>query len=177
MLRYLKSLENKDLSLNTSMISLGSCTMKLNATSEMIPVTWPEFANMHPFAPPEQCTGYHELIETLNADLAEITGFAAVSAQPNSGAQGEYAGLLCIKYVELLLTYSIVVLLQHLVVMTADCIDISVTVSVVVAMVVLSCSASLVTLLYGYRKIQLSRHDCGELTDMFYILFLILPLS
>jgi glycine dehydrogenase len=97
MLRYLKSLENKDLSLNTSMISLGSCTMKLNATSEMIPVTWPEFANMHPFAPQEQCTGYHELIETLNADLAEITGFAAVSAQPNSGAQGEYAGLLCIK--------------------------------------------------------------------------------
>jgi glycine dehydrogenase len=97
MLRYLKSLENKDLSLNTSMISLGSCTMKLNSTSEMIPVTWPEFANIHPFAPPEQWTGYKELIDTLNADLAEITGFAAVSTQPNSGAQGEYAGLLCIR--------------------------------------------------------------------------------
>jgi glycine dehydrogenase len=97
MLRYLKSLENKDLSLNTSMISLGSCTMKLNATSEMIPVTWPEFANMHPFAPADQCKGYHELIESLNRDLAEITGFAAVSAQPNSGAQGEYAGLMCIR--------------------------------------------------------------------------------
>ncbi|CAM9309278.1 unnamed protein product [Chrysoparadoxa australica] len=97
MLRYLKSLENKDLSLNTSMISLGSCTMKLNATSEMIPITWPEFANMHPFAPADQCTGYKEMIDTLNADLAEITGFAAVSAQPNSGAQGEYAGLLCIR--------------------------------------------------------------------------------
>ncbi|KAG5190576.1 glycine dehydrogenase [Tribonema minus] len=97
MLRYLKSLENKDLSLNTSMISLGSCTMKLNATSEMIPVTWPEFANMHPFAPREQWAGYMELIDTLNKDLAEITGFSAVSAQPNSGAQGEYAGLLCIR--------------------------------------------------------------------------------
>ncbi|CAM9253041.1 unnamed protein product [Choristocarpus tenellus] len=97
MLRYLKSLENKDLSLNTSMISLGSCTMKLNAVSEMIPVTWNEFANMHPFAPANQCEGYKELIETLHADLAEITGFAAVSGQPNSGAQGEYAGLLCIR--------------------------------------------------------------------------------
>ncbi|KAG5188674.1 glycine dehydrogenase [Tribonema minus] len=97
MLRYLKSLENKDLSLNTSMISLGSCTMKLNATSEMIPITWPEFANIHPFAPPSQWPGYMELIDTLNRDLAEITGFAAVSAQPNSGAQGEYAGLLCIR--------------------------------------------------------------------------------
>jgi len=97
MLRYLKSLENKDLSLNTSMISLGSCTMKLNSTSEMIPVTWPEFANIHPFAPSNQWTGYKELIEMLNADLAEITGFAAVSTQPNSGAQGEYAGLLCIR--------------------------------------------------------------------------------
>ena len=97
MLRYLKSLENKDLSLNQSMISLGSCTMKLNATSEMIPVTWPEFCNIHPFAPHDQVQGYHEMIEELNRDLSEITGFAAVSAQPNSGATGEYAGLLAIK--------------------------------------------------------------------------------
>merc|ERR1712087_571194 len=97
MLRYLKALENRDLSLNHSMISLGSCTMKLNATSEMIPVTWPEFSNIHPFAPKDQTVGYQELIEDLNKDLAEITGFAAVSAQPNSGATGEYAGLLTIK--------------------------------------------------------------------------------
>jgi glycine dehydrogenase len=97
MLRYLKSLENKDLALNHSMISLGSCTMKLNATSEMIPVTWPEFCDIHPFAPHDQVTGYHEMIEDLNKDLAEITGFAAVSSQPNSGATGEYAGLLAIK--------------------------------------------------------------------------------
>eukprot|EP00526_Cylindrotheca_closterium_P003005 CAMPEP_0113630730 /NCGR_PEP_ID=MMETSP0017_2-20120614/15969_1 /TAXON_ID=2856 /ORGANISM="Cylindrotheca closterium" /LENGTH=1000 /DNA_ID=CAMNT_0000541211 /DNA_START=91 /DNA_END=3093 /DNA_ORIENTATION=- /assembly_acc=CAM_ASM_000147 len=97
MLRYLKSLENKDLALNHSMISLGSCTMKLNATSEMIPVTWPEFCNIHPFAPHDQVKGYHEMIEDLNKDLCEITGFAAVSAQPNSGATGEYAGLLAIK--------------------------------------------------------------------------------
>ena len=96
MLRYLKTLENRDLALNHSMISLGSCTMKLNATSEMIPVTWSEFCNIHPFAPHDQVIGYHELIEDLNKDLAEITGFAAVSAQPNSGATGEYAGLLCI---------------------------------------------------------------------------------
>ena len=97
MLRYMKSLENKDLSLNYSMISLGSCTMKLNASVEMFPITWPETANMHPFAPEDQTTGYKEMIASLNKDLAEITGFAAVSAQPNSGAQGEYAGLLCIK--------------------------------------------------------------------------------
>lgn len=97
MMRYLKKLENKDLALNTSMISLGSCTMKLNAVSEMIPVTWPEFANIHPFAPTDQVQGYHELIEDLNKDLAEITGFAAVSAQPNSGATGEFAGLMTIK--------------------------------------------------------------------------------
>ena len=101
MLRYLKALENRDLALNHSMISLGSCTMKLNATSEMIPVTWPSFCNIHPFAPHDQVVGYHELIEDLNKDLAEITGFAAVSAQPNSGATGEYAGLLTImKYLE-----------------------------------------------------------------------------
>eukprot|EP00934_Nitzschia_sp_Nitz4_P000180 Nitzschia sp. Nitz4//scaffold4_size323378//221111//224343//NITZ4_000686-RA/size323378-snap-gene-0.466-mRNA-1//-1//CDS//3329553477//180//frame0 len=97
MLRYLKSLENKDLSLNYSMISLGSCTMKLNATCEMIPVTWPEFCDIHPFAPHDQVVGYHEMISDLNKDLSEITGFAAVSAQPNSGATGEYAGLLVIK--------------------------------------------------------------------------------
>jgi glycine dehydrogenase len=97
MLRYLKALENRDLALNHSMISLGSCTMKLNATSEMIPVTWPEICDIHPFAPAHQVTGYHEMIKDLNKDLAEITGFAAVSAQPNSGATGEYAGLLAIK--------------------------------------------------------------------------------
>mmetsp|Transcript_15747 Transcript_15747/g.15886 ORF Transcript_15747/g.15886 Transcript_15747/m.15886 type:complete len:985 (+) Transcript_15747:82-3036(+) len=97
MLRYLKYLENKDLSLNTSMISLGSCTMKLNASVEMVPVTWPETCDMHPFAPVDQTEGYIEMIESLNKDLAEITGFAAVSTQPNSGAQGEYAGLLCIR--------------------------------------------------------------------------------
>ena len=101
MLRYLKALENRDLALNHSMISLGSCTMKLNATSEMIPVTWPELCDIHPFSPVDQVQGYHELIKDLNEDLAEITGFAAVSAQPNSGATGEYAGLLTImKYLE-----------------------------------------------------------------------------
>jgi len=101
MLRYLKTLENKDLALNHSMIALGSCTMKLNATSEMIPVTWPEICNMHPFAPHDQVQGYHELIKDLNEDLCQITGFAAVSAQPNSGATGEYAGLLTImRYLE-----------------------------------------------------------------------------
>jgi glycine dehydrogenase len=87
MLRYIKHLENKDLSLNFSMISLGSCTMKLNASVEMFPVTWPETGNIHPFAPADQTVGYREMIESLNADLAKITGFAAVSAQPNSGAQ------------------------------------------------------------------------------------------
>lgn len=97
MLRYMKYLENKDLALNTSMISLGSCTMKLNATSEMIPVTWAETSNIHPFAPVDQVQGYLEMINSLNLDLAKITGFAAVSTQPNSGAQGEYAGLLCIR--------------------------------------------------------------------------------
>ena len=97
MLRYLRSLEVKDISLNFSMMPLGSCTMKLNATSEMVPVTWPEVGNMHPFVPLHQAEGYLELLEDLNSDLAEITGFAAVSSQPNSGAQGEYAGLLAIK--------------------------------------------------------------------------------
>ncbi|MDR2837124.1 MAG: aminomethyl-transferring glycine dehydrogenase, partial [Azonexus sp.] len=96
MLRYLKSLQNKDLALDHSMISLGSCTMKLNATSEMIPVTWPEFGGLHPFAPPEQATGYREMIESLSDWLKIITGFDAICIQPNSGAQGEYAGLVTI---------------------------------------------------------------------------------
>ena len=97
MLRYLKRLENKDLSLVHSMISLGSCTMKLNATTKMVPITWPEFGNMHPFAPMEQAEGYSLLISELHDWLVEITGFHAVSFQPNSGAQGEYAGLMVIK--------------------------------------------------------------------------------
>ncbi|PYE53656.1 aminomethyl-transferring glycine dehydrogenase [Deinococcus yavapaiensis] len=97
MLRYLKSLENKDYSLVHGMIPLGSCTMKLNATSEMLPVTWPEFANIHPFAPSDQTTGYAEMIGRLESWLADITGYDAVSMQPNSGAQGEYAGLLVIR--------------------------------------------------------------------------------
>ncbi len=97
LLRYMKRLENKDLSLVHSMISLGSCTMKLNATTELIPVTWSEFANIHPFAPSDQTEGYRELIGELHDWLVEITGFDAISFQPNSGAQGEYAGLLTIK--------------------------------------------------------------------------------
>jgi glycine dehydrogenase len=97
MLRYIFKLQNRDLSLAHSMIPLGSCTMKLNATSEMIPVTWPEFGRMHPFAPADQCKGYHQMFERLEQWLAEITGFAGVSLQPNSGAQGEYAGLLVIR--------------------------------------------------------------------------------
>ncbi|MGS0739809.1 aminomethyl-transferring glycine dehydrogenase [Pseudomonas sp. GG8] len=96
MLRYLKQLENKDLALDQSMIPLGSCTMKLNATSEMIPITWPEFANLHPFVPREQALGYTSMIDELEAWLCAITGFDAVCMQPNSGAQGEYAGLLAI---------------------------------------------------------------------------------
>ncbi len=97
MLRYIKRLENKDLSLVHSMISLGSCTMKLNATAEMIPVTWPEFGQMHPFAPVDQTQGYVELFENLTHWLNEITGFAATSLQPNSGAQGEFSGLMVIR--------------------------------------------------------------------------------
>ncbi len=96
-LRYINRLQAKDLSLTTSMIPLGSCTMKLNATSEMIPVTWPEFGRIHPFAPADQWGGYRAMFEQLESWLAEITGFAAVSLQPNSGAQGEYAGLLAIR--------------------------------------------------------------------------------
>ncbi len=97
MLRYLKYLENKDISLVHSMISLGSCTMKLNATTEMIPVTWAEFGNLHPFAPKNQALGYQELFANLEKWLSEITGFAGISLQPNSGAQGEYAGLMVIR--------------------------------------------------------------------------------
>lgn len=97
MLRYMKRLENKDLSLVHSMISLGSCTMKLNATAEMIPLTWPEFGQIHPFVPIEQAKGYHQLFDELDAWLSEITGFHKVSMQPNSGAQGEYAGLMTIR--------------------------------------------------------------------------------
>ena len=96
MLRYLKSLQNKDLALDHSMISLGSCTMKLNATSEMIPVTWPEFGGMHPFAPRDQAIGYLEMIASLTEWLKTVTGFDAICMQPNSGAQGEYAGLVAI---------------------------------------------------------------------------------
>jgi glycine dehydrogenase len=97
MMRYIKRLENKDLSLVHSMISLGSCTMKLNAASELIPLTWPEFASIHPFVPSEQAKGYLELISTLDKDLSNITGFSKMSFQPNSGAQGEYAGLMVIR--------------------------------------------------------------------------------
>jgi glycine dehydrogenase len=97
MLRYMRKLESRDLSLTTSMIPLGSCTMKLNATAEMFPITWPEFARLHPFAPVEQAQGYQELFRNLERALAEITGFSAVSLQPNAGSQGEYAGLLAIR--------------------------------------------------------------------------------
>jgi glycine dehydrogenase len=97
MMRYLRSLEVKDLSLNTSMISLGSCTMKLNAATELMPVSWPEFGGLHPFAPADQWKGYRRILTELENWLSEITGFAATSLQPNSGAQGEYAGLLTIR--------------------------------------------------------------------------------
>ncbi len=97
MLRYMRSLADKDLAMDRTMIPLGSCTMKLNATAEMIPITWPEFANVHPMAPASQTEGYRELIDELEAMLVECTGYDAVSLQPNSGAQGEYAGLLAIR--------------------------------------------------------------------------------
>ena len=97
MLRYIKALEAKDLSLCQSMISLGSCTMKLNATAEMIPVTWPEFGGLHPFAPVDQAAGYTQIFDELSFQLKEVTGFAGMSLQPNAGAQGEYAGLMVIR--------------------------------------------------------------------------------
>ena len=97
MLRYMRALADKDLAMDRTMIPLGSCTMKLNATAEMIPVTWPEFADIHPLAPDDQVAGYHQLIDELEAMLAECTGYDRVSLQPNSGAQGEYAGLLAIR--------------------------------------------------------------------------------
>ncbi|MGD8728000.1 MAG: aminomethyl-transferring glycine dehydrogenase, partial [Gemmatimonadales bacterium] len=97
MMRYLKRLEDRDLSLTSAMIPLGSCTMKLNAATEMHPVSWPEFGGIHPFAPPEQAAGYQELLDDLGRSLSEITGFPAISFQPNAGAQGEYTGLLVIR--------------------------------------------------------------------------------
>jgi glycine dehydrogenase len=97
MMRYIRSLERKDVGLDTSMIPLGSCTMKLNAAAEMLPVTWPEFSRMHPFAPADQARGYAEVFRDLEAALCEITGFAGMSLQPNSGAQGEFAGLMTIR--------------------------------------------------------------------------------
>ena len=97
LLRYMRKLADRDLALDRAMIPLGSCTMKLNATAEMIPLTWPEFGNLHPFAPREQAEGYHALFERLEQWLCEITGYDAISLQPNSGAQGEYAGLLAIR--------------------------------------------------------------------------------
>jgi len=97
MLRYLRRLESKDLSLCHSMIPLGSCTMKLNATAEMFPVSWPEMGRIHPFVPLSQTRGYQQIFEELEEWLKECTGFAGVSLQPNSGSQGEYAGLLVIR--------------------------------------------------------------------------------
>ena len=97
MLRYLRRLADRDYALDRGMIPLGSCTMKLNATTEMEPITWPEFADLHPFAPAEQAAGYRELIDELERWLAEVTGYDAVSLQPNAGSQGELAGLLAIR--------------------------------------------------------------------------------
>ena len=97
MLRYLRTLADRDLALDRSMIPLGSCTMKLNATTEMLPVTWPEFSSIHPFVPKEQRKGYDVLIAELESWLIDITGYSAISLQPNAGSQGELAGLLAIQ--------------------------------------------------------------------------------
>ena len=97
MLRYMRYLEDKDIALNRAMIPLGSCTMKLNATTEMLPVTWPEFAGLHPFAPAQQTRGYQAMLQELDHMLLECTGYDAISMQPNAGSQGEYAGLLAIR--------------------------------------------------------------------------------
>ena len=97
LLRYMRKLQSMDIALDRSMIPLGSCTMKLNAASEMIPLSWPEFAHMHPFAPLDQAQGYQQLFEELEEMLCEVTGFDAVSLQPNAGSQGEYAGLVAIR--------------------------------------------------------------------------------
>lgn len=96
MMRYMRRLSDRDLALDRAMIPLGSCTMKLNAAAEMMPITWPEFGTLHPFAPADQAAGYHEAIGDLAQRLCRITGYDAMSMQPNSGAQGEYAGLLTI---------------------------------------------------------------------------------
>jgi glycine dehydrogenase len=97
MTRYMRRLADRDIALDRAMIPLGSCTMKLNATTEMLPITWPEFSELHPFVPADQAQGYAEMIEDLSRQLCQITGYAAISMQPNSGAQGEYAGLLAIR--------------------------------------------------------------------------------
>ena len=97
MTRYMRRLADRDLALDRAMIPLGSCTMKLNATAEMLPITWPEFAEIHPFVPADQVLGYAEMINDLSEKLCQITGYDAISMQPNSGAQGEYAGLLTIR--------------------------------------------------------------------------------
>ena len=97
MLRYMRKLSDRDLALDRAMIPLGSCTMKLNATTEMIPLTWPEFGSLHPFVPRDQAAGYHTMFAKLEDWLCRISGYDAVSLQPNSGAQGEYAGLLAIE--------------------------------------------------------------------------------
>ena len=94
MLRYLRKLSDKDIALDRAMIPLGSCTMKLNATAEMLPITWPEFSSMHPFAPADQTQGYRAMIDDLESMLCASTGYDAISLQPNAGSQGEYAGLL-----------------------------------------------------------------------------------